>query len=308
MLNVAEMLFAASGQGTRPFSSVPYTGSGGVRTLPVGVDATPGGLTILKQLSGTTNDPAFFDTVRGASFRGRYSKGDDVFSALSFSGKSRILTGANYNASVTDYVAWNFAKLANFMDVVTFNGGSGPVSHALGQAPALFLVFQRTGAGSQRTFLWASIDTEFVRDTSLVSGTLCSSVTSTTFNPNSTVFVAGNTYVAYLFATAVNRLAKGFYTGNTAFNTVGSQTVPLAFAPSFLLLYGRTSAAGGLSPYGGRIYDAKLSSNQYFFGGALPFSISGTDLIASSTSQPSNPSAATTACMLGERYRYVAIR
>lgn len=302
-------LLALSRSADRAFSSIPYVGTGAVRVLGTGVDLTHGGLTILRQ-QGNNNAPAFYDTVRGATERGLLYQNADTVAALAFSGRDRIFLGSNYNVGSTDYVAWNFRKKAKFLDIVTFTGGGGAVSHALGETPKLIIVLRRTGSvGNTRALHWIPGESEYMYMSALASGTPFTSVSSSSLTPAS-MFTTGETYVAYLFGTGSGELAVGEYTGAVNAGVVTTQPVTLPFTPSWGMIW------GGYDPTvpnaaDAQVYDRLLAGpsgnhmeglGQVLFAGTLPVTVAGTTLTASSVSGTK------TACLTGSTYRYLLVR
>lgn len=293
-------LLAMTRSAPRRFSSIPYAGTDAVRTLSVDVDATAGGLTILKALGAAT--AALFDTVRGASQRGRFASNEDVFSTIGFSGRDRIFTGANYNASPTNYVAWNFVKQALFLDIVPWTGRGSPIAHSLGETPALVLTLARTNSASdERPILWVPGDTSgYVQGPSAGDVPVpFSAVSSTHFTPDATapneVYSAAGTYVAYLFGTGSSNIAVGTWTGNGA----GARSITLPWTPSWTAIWEADIAAGSNVLSG--VYDVKLGASYSFLTG-----LSATTPTAWTTTTTLNVGTDMNAS--GIKYRYWIIR
>ena len=260
---ILHLLAQAADATARPFNTTPYTGTGAVRSLSAGVDASPGGLTILTpaySLGFPFTDPsAFYDTVRGASRRARAFSTEDILSAFAFSGAQRVFTGANYNASGISHMAQHFQTRAGFLDIVPFTGGDTGVTHALGETPTMVMVVRRTGGSGDGVSYWFSGGTEF------------SSMTSGAFTPALASFPAGQTFVAYLFGIGSGHAALITYTGDGA----SSQNIAVSFAPKFIIL---TLPSGAAS----RQWDI-LQANTFTWGGhsgANAYTVSGSTLTA----------------------------
>lgn len=311
-----ELLALAGQNAQRLFSSAPYTGTGSAQSVATGIDATGTRIAVfLKGLAPEDLDPPVFDTVRGLTKRVRTSTvNEDTFSAVTVSGKNRVLTGANYNMPGTEYTAWNFLCAPKFLDIVTFSGGAGATAHVLGETPVAALVFQRTGSGALYPILWLAGESTYLANSVMLSG-VPFIMDAATFTPNGTIFAAGHTFVVYLFGSGSSNLATGSYVGTVPGNTDDTQDVTLPFAPSFMVLWGPSFY---LDPtgVGARALDVRIASSLEDFnglafivsGGGLSGTLAGSTFTARSTSQPLNPNATTTACLDGETYRYLVIR
>lgn len=311
-----ELLATARGAG-RVFTSVPYVGTGAVRTLATDVDATNGAAAILREL-GNNKTPALYDTVRGATQRIQPATNEDVLSTLSFTGSTRVFTGTPYNTTSLNYALWNFRRRAGFFDAITFSGGAGATAHALAESPKLILVFRRTGSSGPKMLVWLPTDSYSVRDQIFTNngGTPPFTVSSTTVTPASAVFPSGNTYVAYLFGTSSNNAVVSGYNGTVPGGTAGSHTEPIGFTPSWGLLWGPTNDAA-LTTYQMSVYDRRIAGTipaggfgpgwEGFYPSTihLPLEVSGSDVIGSSIGSGLS---ALSACLdLGE-YRFLFVR
>jgi len=272
---ILELLAQASDASARPFNTVRYTGTGAIRTLPVGVDASAGGLTVLQEMAppAFTDDAALYDTVRGASRRARDQVVEDIVSAITFDGPNRIYTGATYNVSGRQYLSFHFQKRVKFMDIVLFTSGESNVPHALTETPECAIVVRRTGgAGITHWF---------------TGGAELSGVTNAVFTPEVAAFPAG-TYVAYLFSAGSGQALVGSYVGNGD----PTQNVALAFAPKWILV---TDGVFLSTAY----WDLPLADTAHWSNGSAHsfFSVSGTTLTAGASFNG-----------LGVTYNYLMLR
>lgn len=245
-----------------------------------------------------------YDTVRGASARGRFS-GEDAAAAFAFSGKNRIFTGTLYNVSSTPYVLWNFARLAGFFDIVTWNGGAASVAHALGEAPIAILTFRRTGTGgfTRPNNLYIPGDTGQI-DASGASSEEPSvlraftGVDGSAMVPDNTapnpVFPSGITCCSYLFGGGVGRVVVGEYTGDGS----STQDVTLAWPAGWVLVWRKPTSAFSNHCVG--VYDPLVGQSMPFMGQAAQvpvFTVAGTTLAAGARANEN-----------GVVYRYLAVR
>lgn len=238
------------------FTPVIYTGNGSTQSIAAGIDLDTGeGLVWIKGRSGATNSQ-LFDTVRGAtnrivsnSFSAEAVDADGLtaFSATGFD----IGANANLNTDTATYVAWVFAELAGFFDIVTYTGDGSAgrtVAHSLGVAPELMLVKCRSAVANWRVYSATTTATH-----QALLGTAAFSASATTWNdtaPTSAVFSLGTstdvnasaaTFVAYLFATLAGVSKVGSYTG-----TAADIDVDCAFAAAArFVLIKRTDSTGG---------------------------------------------------------------
>lgn len=298
------LLAAGGAQGSRAFSSIPYVGTGGFISRETGVDAAAGAAALIVQPSTSLGLQAFYDTVRGASARGRFSANEDVASALTFSGKRRIFTGATYNVVSTNYVLWNFARLAGFFDAVVWNGGAASVAHALADTPVAIIAFRRTGAGgfNRPINIYIPGDTgQFANGAGDLEPTVArawTAVGTTTMDPDNTapnpVFPAGGTYGAYVFGGGLGRAVVGQYTGDGN----PTQDVTLPITASWVLVWRKPTSA--FTNHCAGVFDPVIGASVPFMGlaSAVPvFSVSGTTLAAGLRANES-----------GVVYRYLAVR
>ena len=140
-------------------------------------------------------------------------------------------------ASPAAYAPWIFQRAPGFFDVVCYTGtGSATtISHNLGVAPELLIVKNRTGATSwivwRSGFSTAKDYAAFLEDTAKFdnwganywnTGSGTSNMTSTTISVggSSATNNAGQTYVAYLFASCPGVSKVGSYTGTGATQTI----------------------------------------------------------------------------------------
>jgi len=215
----------------------------------------PVDLTINNNQSGSTTNSAFVDRLRGTnttavSYLVSSSAGAEV--AVSGAGIGLDSNTTEYNLnSFSGGVYWNFKRAPTFHDVVCYTGTGSPttINHNLTVPPEMMIVKDRIS-----TFNW------FVYNSSLgntnqmylnaTGATSSGSVSWNSTNPTSTVFSvggnagvngAGETYVAYLFATCAGVSKVGSFTG-----TGGTQSVACGFGSggARFILIKRTDSTG----------------------------------------------------------------
>ena len=192
----------------------------------------------MKGRSGATSH-ALFDSVRGAqadlatdstAAEVTDTQGLSAFNSDGFSGG----TLAKINTSAATYVDWMWKKGATpGFDIVSYagNGSNRTISHALGVAPKLVIVKNRTTAARS----WAIWHTAFAGTDGILFDTAAKFTDATVWNsttPTSSVFSVGthtftntntDNYIAYCFAEVAGFSKFGSYTGN------GSTDGPFVF-------------------------------------------------------------------------------
>jgi len=133
-----------------------------------------------------------------------------------------------------------FQRAPGFMDVVCYNGGTGAVNHSLGVAPEMVIHKRRNSSGDWTVIYPTSpSETRYVvlNSTAASAAWGSNSLTATTIN---NIGSGGETYVAYLFASASGVSKVGTYTGNGS-----SQTINCAFTTGArFVLIKRTNSTG----------------------------------------------------------------
>ena len=245
--------------GTEVFDLVKRSGSSSVATLTT---SNRPDMVISKghNLGGTHGMLA--DRLRGTSVWLR-TKGDDAEvsmtdSITAFNNKSITLgaDGGTYEINKNYfYSTYFFTRAPEFMDIVCYDGFSSPnpkaLSHNLTVAPEMIIIKRRNGA--QDWYVWSEAlgvpDTPagyMQLNTDVASSTgedQIKAVAATTFslkaNENRTS-AAGNTYIAYLFATLEGISKVGSYTADASLTTIDCG---FAAGARFVLIK-RTDATG----------------------------------------------------------------
>jgi len=235
------------------FSTYLYTGTGSAQTITNGINLSgQGGLVWTKARDTTTTS----DNTLNYNSSGGYVTSNNT-SASGNSGNSWNSTGFNVgpyliaNTSGINYVSWTFRKQPKFFDVVTYTGdgtAGKTIAHSLGSVPGCIIV-----KATNTAMEWAVYHTS-LGATQYMSLNTTDNVTASLYywnntTPTSSVFTvgdsgrtngAGNTYVAYIFASN----AGGFGATGTdnvitcgSFTTDGSgnATVTLGYEPQWIL-------------------------------------------------------------------------
>ena len=142
-----------------------------------------------------------------------------------------------YNNSSTTYVNWMFKRAPGFFDVVCYTGTNPAqtLSHNLTAVPELIIVKRRLYAdnwavysatlGNQTRLKLNATDAQYAPPTSVFWNSTTPTATTFTVGTFSEMNGAGNTFVAYLFATLAGISKVGSYTGNGT-----SQNINCGFA------------------------------------------------------------------------------
>ena len=212
-----------------------------------------------KGRSGAT-DHAIYDSVRGvqkdigsnlSTAETTETQGITAFNSDGFSGG----TLAKLNTSAATYVDWLFKKGATpGIDIVSYtgNGANRTIAHALGVAPKMMLIKDRSGTNSWRVY-HASLPTSATNGLLLNGTNAAIGPDATLWNsadPTSSVFSLGSaanvntnldTYIAYLFAEVAGFSKFGSYTGN---GSADGPFVWCGFRPRWILIKSAVAAVG----------------------------------------------------------------
>ena len=239
--------------GTQVFSP-QISGNGNTITTGFPIDSQIQAYRLGGQLT-----PVIFDRLRGVSttstIQGTATLQTSATTAeVTNSMQSKAWSNTGYVAVLNSSVTWNFKRAPGFFDVVCYtgNGAVQNIPHSLGVVPELLLVKNRNVNGysweiyvallGNSVYLRLQTDDSSVSSTSHWNGT---TPTSTQFTVGiSTGYPgtngAGNTYVAYLFATLPGVSKVGSYTGNGS-----SQTINCGFSTGArFILIKRTNSTG----------------------------------------------------------------
>jgi hypothetical protein len=226
----------------------------------------------IKSRSAATNNN-LFDSARGATIglvsqnvNAEYTDANSLtaFNSNGYSlGSDASSRGVNINTNTYVDWAWKEGATPGF-DIVTYtgNGTNRTVSHALGAAPACYVVKYRSGSNADEWFMYhkALGATKYIR----WSQALASSASSTYWQdtaPTSSVFSLGtntavntNTslYVAYLWSEIDGFSKFGSYTGNASSD---GPFVFCGFQPRWIYIKGDNATSG-------RQYDTARLTNE----------------------------------------------
>jgi hypothetical protein len=267
---VRDLLSAASGASVPAtyiedvFSTWLYTGTGAAQTINNGLNLSAyGGMVWLKPRSAN-NYHTLWDTARGvrnyimsqATDANATASAGYGLTAFNSNGFSLGSNWAGENQSGTTEVSWTFRKQPKFFDVVTYTatGSVQTINHSLGSTPGMIIVKAVTTAGNwavyhsglnggttpqNYTILLNSTGAQFA-NSGYWNNTAPTS-TQFTIGTNANVNAAGETYVAYIYASN----AGGFglagtdnvvTCGNFTTDGNGAATVNLGYEPQYLMV------------------------------------------------------------------------
>lgn len=238
------------------FSTYAYTGTGASNTIPVGVDiSTKGGMIWIKNRATSVTNNMISDTVTGItnSLYTNTTAGQSTTNYITSTSTNSFTLGPGDNTTNTNgnsYISWTFCKSPKFLDIVSYAGSSSDVvlSHNLGITPGMVIIKQTNTASTVGWYVWHR---------SLSVGGLCLNKTTpdgVTFGPKlsnitannitvlsgiSDINLAGNTYVAYIYAHDPGPsgiIQCGSFTA--------SNPVILGWEPQFLLVKNITTSTG----------------------------------------------------------------
>ena len=218
---------------TAYFQTVLYTGNATARSITNtgNSDLQPDWIWIKSR--STTHQPVLTDSVRGTGKELRSDTSDaestlgniTAFNSDGFS----IGTRGEVNNSGSNFVAWNWKKVAGVFDIQTYAGnntGSRQVSHNLGVVPSMIWIKNRTNASSwwvgstEISFTWNTdylqLNENSAKGTDGGGHVFGAVPTSSYFVPGDNNDTNGNSnnYVAYLFGNKQGVSKVGSYTGN----------------------------------------------------------------------------------------------
>lgn len=239
------------------FKSNLFTGNGGTSRGLTAPGLAGGGVVWVK---GDGQSPDIYASPNGSTiYRIAVGSSPAVQSGdMTMSSSGFTLTSSRNNVNLRSYIAWSFAKASRVCDVVAYTGdgaASKALNHALGIAPGLIYVIDRTGADIALYF-YNRVSGAGVRGNITTTGAgISDSTTWANTSPSSSQFfvgydvghpysnVSGRDYLAILFAhdtASDGAIQVPGYVGN------GSTTGPivtLGWQPQFVLFNGLTSGA-----------------------------------------------------------------
>lgn len=241
------------------FSTFLYTGTAATRSINNGIDlATNGGLTWIKNRTGTATNHFLFDTNRGA-LNELNSNTTDAQASLANSLTSFNSNGfslgnaAGVNTNAVNYASWSFRKQPKFFDVVTWTGtgGTGVIQHNLGSTPGC-IILKRVGlvdswwvvhrSGQNAFDSYARLDLTGAFSS---GGSGVSNVNDTSFTVSSYYNGNGTAMLAYVFAhnaggfgdsNTDNVISCGSYTGN---GQLTGPSIDLGYEPQWIMIKNR---------------------------------------------------------------------
>lgn len=282
------------------FKAVTYTGNGTGQAI-TGLGFQPD-LVIITNLAGSNR--YVFDSIRGVTKYIRTDTGDaeatDANSLTAFDSDGfTIGNSATINTNSNNYVAWCFAEVAEFMDIVTYTGtGSAHTeAHDLTIVPQL-IILKNTGGGPSWAVkpgsnITADNDTAYELDTTTVNS---SAAYWNTTAPTDTVFTVGtdtatnnnpSTFIGYLFGEQPGLLKVDTYTGN---GNVSGPSVDLGFVPSAVLIHSEAGTSWRMHDTARGIGDSlSLDTNTANdAGGYIALTANGFQVTTSSTQYNTN--------------------
>lgn len=204
------------------FSTYLYTGNGSTQTINNGIDlAGKGGMVWIKDRSAARS-AAVADTLRGVTnvlYPDSAAAQQAANQIIGSIGSSGFSVGADFqaNASGENYVSWTFRKAPKFFDVVTWIGDGvdrRSIPHSLGGDVGIYIIKPVSGSSSW-ALDWDVSGGHYIKLGSFYHGLKLNSDAAQAPNgysfwgyPSNTDFrvrsdrtnIAGNQYVAYLFA------------------------------------------------------------------------------------------------------------
>ena len=191
-----------------------------------------------------------FDRLRGSGTTSLDTSSSQIegynSGAAYFDQQNGIRLNSTFNSSTINYSNWMFRRAPGFFDVVCFTGiSSGAVNHNLTSTPELIIAKARNVGRD-----WQVYHKDLGATKNLVLSSTAAAVTNSNFwygtLPTDSVFYvgsemrAGDSNVAYLFASCPGVSKVGSYTGNGS-----SQTINCGFsAGARFVLIKRTDSTG----------------------------------------------------------------
>ena len=244
--------------GTSVYNAVTVTGNSTANRAITGF-GFPLDLLLSAGRTGTYLDKAWNARLTDAYYvRSTTAAAEDIqygaLADLPFAYMDGYQTGTNggvqfyWNYSGDTYVQYGMRRAPSFMDVVCYSGtGSATtVSHNLGVAPELMIIKSRSNINNWDVYAAPLGNTKALNlestGAAYTSATNWNNTTpgasTFTLGTNGEVNGAGQTYVAYLFASCPGVSKVGSYSGTGA-----TQTISCGFAARFVLIK-RTNGTG----------------------------------------------------------------
>jgi hypothetical protein len=223
--------------GTSVFAPIDRTGTGSATTQETGLNGTDLAFTIPRTAAG--NNWQWVDRLRGGvagSARRIQSNNtsqefdDQSMSVLSSTQTTISYGGGGSNGSGVSYIVECFKRAPSVFDVVCYTGtGSNQsVAHNLKAVPEL-VIYKKRNAG-QFWYVLSSYFPDYTYSVFLDTDGASSSASGRTSAASDTSYIyptgnsltgnAGDTYVAYLFASCAGVSKVGSYTGNGSSQTI----------------------------------------------------------------------------------------
>lgn len=244
--------FKTSGGAGGQFSTTLYTGVGATQPVETGVNNSNKSLVWIKaRTTAHDNNHYFYDSERDKdtvpygyyiySNTGDGQGGDGSRPVVIVDNKTIKPPIHNCENSI-DYVVWNFAAGAGFMDIVTYVGTgtrfpTNVIPHSLASVPAVIItknISQASNWGvfhkdlTRGNYLW--LESSNGQRTDGGNAFLSETDTDFTLGPNAVPNDAGSDYVAYLFA---DNPDAGIKCGS---DSGGPATVDCGFKPDWVMI------------------------------------------------------------------------
>ena len=222
--------------GTSVYNAIARTGTAAVATV-TGVGFAPD-LVHVKDRTNAGPENVFFDRLRGvnnylvnSATAAEVTLYSNTITSYNMDGISLGADGSgnvNSASGSPSYINHFFRRAPGFFDEVCYTGtGSATTfSHNLGVVPELLITKNRSNASNWRVYSATLGNTKYLT----LNGDQAEDTLSTMWNnttPTSSVFTvgtsnsaSGQTYVAYLFASALGVSKVGSYTGNGSNQTI----------------------------------------------------------------------------------------
>jgi hypothetical protein len=244
--------------GTSVYNGIVRTGTSATATISGA--GFPPDFALTKHKDGAGNSYSLTDRLRGAgsstsvlNTNNTNAEQSGTTDVTSFTMDGAVVgTNGTVNYTGYSYINWFFKRAPGFFDEVCYTGTNPAqtLSHNLAAVPELIIVKRRLYAdnwpvysaalGNQTRLILNLTDAQYAPPTSVFWDSTTPTATTFTVGTYSEMNGAGNTFVAYLFATLAKVSKVGSYTGNGS-----SQTIACGFtAGSRFVMIKRTDSTG----------------------------------------------------------------
>ena len=244
--------------GTSVYNGIVRTGTSATATISGA--GFPPDFALTKHKDGAGNSYSLTDRLRGAgsstsvlNTNNTNAEQSGTTDVTSFTMDGAVVgTNGTVNYTGYSYINWFFKRAPGFFDEVCYTGTNPAqtLSHNLAAVPELIIVKRRLYAdnwpvysaalGNHTRLILNLTDAQYAPPTSVFWDSTTPTATTFTVGTYSEMNGAGNTFVAYLFATCAGVSKVGSYTGNGS-----SQTIACGFtAGSRFVMIKRTDSTG----------------------------------------------------------------